>query len=158
MLLCSVAATGAGSGCGVIFKPRREKLVCREFDVLEYLAGVIGGGYALLARNAEVICRNKHLHPTLKLHDGKKSKGNKHFSVAGGDKFAVEKPCHTCRKCKLAAIAAIAAVVRKAAAEHDRRNDLHHRPRSIRRSSDGFAGFGIEHFYVAFAAVKDNLF
>ena len=85
------ASEGADSDIIVFFKPWREKLVGREFDVFENLAGIIGCADAFFSGNAKIIGRNKHLYSAFKLNNGKKPKSEKNASSAvRNNKIAVE--------------------------------------------------------------------
>ena len=133
-MICFLIYCFAGAGSrAVIFKVRRKELAGREFDMLKYLAGIVGSGYALLAGNAEIVCGNKHLYPAFKLHYCEKPEGYKHFSVAGSDEVTFKKAGNACGKSQLAAFAAIAAVIiRDAAVKYNGRNNLNYGARSIR--------------------------
>ena len=67
VLILSAAATAA------VARFRREKLVGREINLAEQLAGVVAGGDAFLIRNAEIKRGNEHLHIPHNLHDGKQA-------------------------------------------------------------------------------------
>lgn len=156
MGLLAAARTGTGS---VIFKPRREKFVCRELYMLENLARIVCGSYTLFARNTKIVCRNKHLYTAFQLNNGEKPKGCKNSSVAGGDKVTVKKARYACRQVYFATVAAITAVVfRNAAVKHDWRNNLNNGTGSIGRSADRITGFRVKYFYIALAAIQDYLF
>lgn len=127
--------------------------------MLENLTGVIGGGDAFLAGNAEIICRNKHLNSAFKLNNGEKPKGEKNSSSVRGNEISVEKSCNRFWEIDIAIAEVALAVFGHAAAENDGRNNLNNRSRIIGGNSCAVDGdFGTEHLDVAFAAVKDNFF
>ena len=82
--LLFTAAIAAAAGVVQVAFPRREKLVFRELDFLEEVAGVLGvfAAAALLLRHAEIVYRNQHLHIARQLNDREYSKCYQNFFLA----------------------------------------------------------------------------
>ena len=151
----SAASAGADADAVGFFKPWREKFVGGEFDVFEHLARVIRSGDALFSGNAEIVCGNKHLHPSFQLNNGEKTKGNKHFLFSGFHKVSVKTALNTFRKVDAAGGTFAFAVFCKPAVKNDGGNHLNNCPWIISGHSATKRNFGTEHLYVAFASLKN---
>ena len=152
----SAASAGRNSGIGSFFKPRREKFIGGEFDMLENFARVIGACYALFSGNAEVICGNEHLDPTFKLNNGEKAESNKYLFFGGCHKISAEAVTDAVRKTYAARFTSTVAVFRNTAAENNGGNHLYNGSWIIGGDSAAERIFGTVNFYVALASVKDN--
>lgn len=58
-----------------ILRSGREELLHREPDLLEQIAGIVGGSGAFLIRDTEIVDGNEHLNISLQLDDGEQTDG-----------------------------------------------------------------------------------
>ena len=143
--LPALAVAGAAGGLGALAAAHagqavgREELIHREADVLEQLAGVLGGGAAaagagaVLVGQAVVVHRHEQLAVPLQTDDGELAQGDKGAAVVvAHGQLAAEALAHAAGDLTdVAVAAAVLAALHQLRVQHDGIDCLHHRHRHV---------------------------
>lgn len=161
-ILLPAAAVVTAAAAVVVPHLGREKFIRGEFDAPEQLAGIIRGGDALLAGDAEIVGGDEHLHVAHNLHDGEQPDGDIHRAgLRTGFKLAAKPPANAVGN-PAAGVAAAAAAVAQPRGQGNRLCHLHRR---LGQNAGHVLGIqilqfaiGAEHFDIALTAIQNHLF